>query len=87
MAVETPVVATRCGGPSEIIEDGSNGFLVDVKDALGMADAVLKLLADPAMRLEFGRSGRARVSSHFTEHQYVQGVQDVLLELSRSQDA
>ena len=86
LAVETPVVATRCGGPAEIIEDGSDGFLVDVKDPPAMANAVLKLLADPAMRSAFGEAGRIRVSMRFTERQYVQGMQDALLELSRSKD-
>lgn len=86
LAVETPVVATRCGGPAEIIEDGSDGLLVDVKDPPAMANAVLRLLADPAMRSAFGEAGRIRVSTRFTEHQYVQGMQDALLELSRSKD-
>ena len=51
-----------------------------------MANAVLKLLADPAMRSAFGEAGRIRVSMRFTERQYVQGMQDALLELSRSKD-
>ena len=28
MACATPVVATRCGGPEEIVDDGETGILV-----------------------------------------------------------
>jgi len=40
MACRCPVVSTRVGGPSDIIEDGVNGFLVDVKDANALAERV-----------------------------------------------
>ncbi len=38
MARKTPVVATRCGGPSDIVVDGRCGYLVDRGDAAAMAD-------------------------------------------------
>jgi glycosyltransferase involved in cell wall biosynthesis len=64
MACRCPVVTTRCGGVVDFVRDGQNGFLVDVGDAEGMADAVIGLLSDPqrwdrasqaayATRLEF----------------------------------
>jgi glycosyltransferase involved in cell wall biosynthesis len=44
-----PVVATRCGGPSEYLRDGENGYLVDVGDVQGMARAIERILKlDPA---------------------------------------
>lgn len=50
MAVGTPVVATRDGGPAEIVEDGVTGVLVDPGDPVGLADAIARVLADrPAM--------------------------------------
>jgi glycosyltransferase involved in cell wall biosynthesis len=44
MACRCPVVSTKVGGPVDIIEDGVNGFLVDVKDSRALADRVLRVL-------------------------------------------
>lgn len=40
MAAGVPVVATRCGGPEAILEDGQTGLLVDVGAPVQIADAV-----------------------------------------------
>ena len=44
MACRCPVVSTRVGGPMDIIEDGVNGYLVDVKDVNALADRTLRVL-------------------------------------------
>jgi glycosyltransferase involved in cell wall biosynthesis len=44
MACRCPVVSTRVGGPLDIVEEGVNGHLVDVKDADALADRVLRVL-------------------------------------------
>jgi glycosyltransferase involved in cell wall biosynthesis len=45
MACRCPVVSTRVGGPADIVEEGANGFLVDVEDASGLAKSLLKVLS------------------------------------------
>ena len=82
LAVETPVVSTRCGGPEEIMEDGVTGLLVPVKDPLAMAEAIVRLLSDPIIARRMGASGRIQVSEHFGVDRYVQGIQRVLQEAS-----
>lgn len=42
-----PVIATRCGGPEDFIEDGVDGFLVAPNDADQLAQAIKKFLKDP----------------------------------------
>lgn len=44
------VVATDCGGPKDVIEDGVNGFLVPVGDAGAIVNRVQLLLGDTATR-------------------------------------
>jgi glycosyltransferase involved in cell wall biosynthesis len=44
MACRCPVVSTKVGGPMDIIEDGRNGFLVDVEDHGALADQSVALL-------------------------------------------
>jgi glycosyltransferase involved in cell wall biosynthesis len=42
-----PVVATQCGGPQEILEDGRYGRLVPIDDVNAMTKAIGETLADP----------------------------------------
>lgn len=58
MAAGRPVVATPVGGIPEMVSDGETGFLVDVGDVDGLADALLRLLRDPSLRARMGQSGR-----------------------------
>ncbi len=52
MACRTPVVATRVGGPVELIEEGVNGYLADVDDVETLARRVIQILtlSDPDWR-------------------------------------
>lgn len=43
MALGTLVVTTDCGGMNEVITDGENGFLIPVRNALVMAEALRKV--------------------------------------------
>ncbi len=47
MACRCPAVSTRAGGLMDIIEDGMNGYLVDVGNARALADRVLHVLNLP----------------------------------------
>ena len=50
MACGCAVVSTDCGGPGDIIEDGRNGFLVEVGDAEAMVDKITLLYNDEQLR-------------------------------------
>ncbi|MFZ5869427.1 MAG: glycosyltransferase family 4 protein [Actinomycetota bacterium] len=60
MAAGLPVVATRVGGIPEVVEDGVTGLLVPPGDVEALADAVEKLVADPALRHRMADQARAR---------------------------
>lgn len=59
------VVATRCGGPEEIIEDGVTGFLVPVGDVAAMAERMMWLLDHPDQVAAMGAAGRRLVGERF----------------------
>ncbi len=84
LAMETPVVATRCGGPEEVVADGDTGLLVPVKDHNAMADAIVRLLMDPKFARQLGVTGREYVYEHFGVDQYVQGIEQVIRETANS---
>ena len=58
MAGGKPIVATRVGGVPGMVAHSQSGFLVDVGDVDGLADAMLRLLQDPALRRRMGQAAR-----------------------------
>lgn len=60
MAMGKPVVATRCGGFEEIVEDGISGLLVPVGDPDALANAVRAILSDPDRAAALGRAAVLR---------------------------
>jgi glycosyltransferase involved in cell wall biosynthesis len=55
MATGLPVVCTDVGGNRELVQDGRNGFFVPPNDPQRLADAIVKLIKDPDLRLKMGR--------------------------------
>jgi glycosyltransferase involved in cell wall biosynthesis len=71
MACERAIVATRTGGIPEVVEDGVTGHLAAPRDHAAMAQLMLGLLADEAMRRQMGGAGLARVQARFTVERMV----------------
>jgi len=65
MSCGTPVVAVREGGVQESVLHEHTGFLTD-RDPKMFAEAVERLLDDPALADEFGRNGRDHVEQHWS---------------------
>jgi len=66
MACGLPVVATRSGGPSDVVEDGINGLLVAPEDPEALARAVNKILDDPHLARRLGREARKTVEKKYS---------------------
>jgi len=66
LASGLPVVATDVGAVSRIIVPGQTGMLVHPADSVELAQAVLCLLRDPALRQRLARNGNARVHENFS---------------------
>jgi glycosyltransferase involved in cell wall biosynthesis len=61
-----PVIATRSGGPEEIIEDGKTGLLVAVDDLGAMGEAMVRLGSDRALARDMGQQGAELVRRRFS---------------------
>lgn len=57
MYVGVPVVTTTVSGTKELIEDGTNGFVVPIGDEKSFAEALMKLVENKALREQFAEKG------------------------------
>ncbi len=80
MATGVPVVATRCGGPQEVIVEGENGLLVDTHAPADLANALHTLAADPFMADKFRAAGRRTIEERFTIDRMIEGYTSIYQE-------
>jgi glycosyltransferase involved in cell wall biosynthesis len=66
MALGLPVVATDVVGTRDIVANGVNGYLAPPGNPAAIADAMLRLVENPALRGEMGERGRRLVAERFT---------------------
>lgn len=66
MACELPVVATRCGGPEEIVVDGETGRLCEAGNPAALAGGMERLMqTDRSERRRMGAAGRREIEERF----------------------
>jgi glycosyltransferase involved in cell wall biosynthesis len=73
MAAGLPAVATRCGGPEEIISDGEDGLLVENDNPEAVAAALKRLIVDRPLRERLGVTARQNVLRRFSTEAMVAG--------------
>lgn len=61
-----PVVASAVGGLPSQVEDGVTGLLVPPQDVQALADAVVQLLRDPALRRQMGEQGKRKLEAEWS---------------------
>jgi glycosyltransferase involved in cell wall biosynthesis len=61
MAAGKPIVASNLAGFPDVIREGREGLLVPEKNPTALADAIVQLAHDPALRQQLGAAGRAQV--------------------------
>jgi len=77
MAMKKPVIASKAGGPLEIIDDGVNGFLVPPGDDAELARKITLLLTDPGLASALGREAHAKTRRLYTIEPHVEAVSKV----------
>lgn len=73
-----PVIATRCGGPEEIICHGETGLLVESRNTTEMAEAILSLASSVARRQSMGMAARRHVTDKFNVTEYMTFLRQLL---------
>jgi glycosyltransferase involved in cell wall biosynthesis len=66
MALSRPLVATRAGGSTDLVEDGVSGLLVPPADPRALADSIGRLLTAADQRERLGRAARRRIEERFS---------------------
>lgn len=74
----TAVIATKCGGPEEVIVDKETGLLVPVADIDAMMNAILTLANNAAIRNQYADAGRTYVRNKFGKEHFIQEFEAIL---------
>jgi len=80
-ATGIPVIGTLHGGIPEAVEQGVTGLLAPERDPAALADHILTLLGDTALRESMGRAGRERVTRLFDLNEQSLLLEQMYLEL------
>lgn len=78
-----PAVSTEVGGIAEAIHDGENGFLVPPKSPEALADRLVRLASDEALRQRFIESARRGLSETFGQERFLKQVDELYSGLLR----
>lgn len=68
------IVTTDVPGCRTFVRDGVEGFVVPPNDPSALADAFVRLAADPALTVRLGQAARERVLDGFTQRQVMDAV-------------
>ena len=66
MAGGLAVIGSEVGGIKNLIQHGQNGLLAKPADSLGLAQAILELLANPEKRKSLGENARISIQERFS---------------------
>ena len=77
MASGLPVLATRSGGPEEIISDGVDGILVPRADSAALAEGMIRLASDSELRARLGAAARASARAKFSLAKMLQSYEEI----------
>jgi len=75
MALGKPVIASGEGGPLEIVEPNVTGLLVPPNDPDMLAEAMITLLQDEALRDRMGKAGLERAERSFSVSRMMQAFE------------
>jgi len=75
MALGKPIVTTRSGGNTDLIEHEVHGLLVPPRDPRALGAALQRLIDDPVLRERLGAAANRRVRAEFTIERTMSGTE------------
>ena len=80
MACGIPCVTSDADGFTEVMENGATGFVVPKKDINALAEKIVLLVRDGALRSKMGKAGRERALRLYDWEQNIRTIADELVE-------
>lgn len=77
MAMGVPVVAAATGGIPEVVHHDVTGLLVQANDVNMLANNLLRLIEDKALRARLGRKGRELIVRSYSIESMIDEVEDM----------
>jgi len=75
MAAGCPVISTKnVGAIFETVIDGKTGILVEKKNPKAIAEAIIKLIENPELRIKMGMAGRKRYEQYYTQEKNIENM-------------
>lgn len=84
MMFKIPVIATRYVAIPEMIKPGENGFLISKNDAEALANHIIQLAEQPALRKQLGEKSRELFLENFTLSRFEQNMMSVIKEVNQT---
>ncbi len=77
MAMKKPVIATRAGGPIEIIQDRHTGFLTPPEDYEALAERIIEVLSDRDLAQKISEHAYEQAKARFSLPSHVRMVEEI----------
>jgi colanic acid/amylovoran biosynthesis glycosyltransferase len=78
LAAGVPVITTPVAGISELVQHGTNGYLVPPGAVKPLAQRICELLEDVLLRQKFGQAGRLKVEEEFNLEKEVPRLKQIM---------
>jgi glycosyltransferase involved in cell wall biosynthesis len=78
MAMQTPTVVTDVGGMRELVDPGRDALMVPSKDPPALAQAIARILKDPALAQRLSESSRQKIAQRFHHRRSAEALAECL---------
>lgn len=82
-ATGRPIVTTNAIGCRECVDEGINGYKVDIKDSISLSKAIEILILNEDIRIKMGRAGREKAVKEFNIDDVIKTHVEIYKKLSK----